>query len=48
MAGDTQLLKTVHDEARALLKDSDGEDAQTVIRLAEAEYVEKFREAAIN
>ncbi|MBP3410166.1 MAG: ATP-dependent DNA helicase RecG [Clostridia bacterium] len=48
MAGDTQLLKTVHDEARALLKDSGSEDAKTVIRLAEAEYVQKFREAAIN
>jgi len=48
MAGDTQLLKTVHDEARALLKDAQSEDAQTVIRLAEAEYVQKFRDAAVN
>jgi ATP-dependent DNA helicase RecG len=47
-AGDTQLLKTVHDEARALLKDAGSEDAQIVIRLAEAEYVQKFRDAALN
>ena len=48
MAGDTQLLKTVHDEARALLKNSRGDDAQAVIRLAEREYVQKFRDAALN
>ena len=48
MAGDTQLLKLVHDEARALLKNAGDPDAQAVIRLAEAEYVQKFREAAIN
>ena len=48
MAGDTQLLKLVHDEARALLKNANDPDAQAVIRLAEAEYVQKFREAAIN
>ena len=48
MAGDTQLLKTVHDEARALLKNPQSEDAQAVIRLAEREYVQKFREAALN
>ena len=48
MAGDTQLLKLVHDEARALLKNANDPDAQAVIRLAEAEYMQKFREAAIN
>ena len=48
MAGDTQLLKLVHDEARALLKNAGDPDAQAVIRLAEAEYMQKFREAAIN
>ena len=48
MAGDTQLLKLVHDEARALLKNANDPDAQAVIRLAEVEYMQKFREAAIN
>ena len=48
LAGDTQLLKLVHDEARALLRDRDNPDAQTVIRMAEEAYVEKFRDAAIN
>lgn len=48
MAGDTQLLKLVHDEARSLLKNRDSEEAQTVIRLAEAAYVQKFQDAALN
>ena len=48
MAGDTQLLKAVHDEARALLKDAQSPDSQTVIRLAEQAYLQKFREAAAN
>ena len=48
LAGDTQLLKLVHDEARELLRNRDSADAQTVIRLAEAAYVQKFRDAAIN
>ena len=48
LAGDTQLLKTVHDEARALLKDAQSEDARTVIRLAESAYLQKFKDAAAN
>ena len=48
LAGDTQLLKLVHDEARSLLRDRDSADAQTVIRLAQEAYVQKFRDAAIN
>ena len=34
LAGDTQLLKEVHDEARSLLRDRDSADAQAVMRLA--------------
>ena len=48
LAGDTQLLKLVHDEARALLRNRDSADAQAVIRLAQEAYVQKFRDAAIN
>ena len=48
LAGDTQLLKTVHNEARALLKAPDSEDAQAVIRLAKENWLQKFRDAAIN
>ena len=48
MAGDTQLLKTVHDEAHALLRDRDSQETQALIRLAEEQYVSKFKEAAIN
>ena len=48
LAGDAQLLKTVHDEARSLLAHPECADAQAVIRLAEAAYLQKFRDAAIN
>ena len=48
MAGDTQLLKVVHDEARNLLKNRESEEAQAVISLAETAYMQKFREAALN
>lgn len=48
MAGDTQLLKLVHDEARALLKNRASEETQAVIRLAEKAYLQKFKEAALN
>ena len=48
LAGDTQLLKLVHDEARELLRNRDSADAQAVIRLAREAYVQKFRDAAIN
>ena len=48
LAGDTQLLKLVHDEARSLLRNRDSADAQAVIRMAEEAYVQKFRDAAIN
>ena len=48
LAGDAQLLKTVHDEARSLLSQPESADAQTVIRLAEAAYLQKFRDAAVN
>ena len=48
LAGDTQLLKLVHDEARSLLRNRDSADAQAVIRMAEEAYVQKFRDAAVN
>ncbi|MBQ8507319.1 MAG: ATP-dependent DNA helicase RecG [Clostridia bacterium] len=48
LAGDTQLLKTVYDEARELLRNAESEDAKTVIALAEAAYVQKFKDAALN
>ena len=48
LAGDAQLLKTVHDEARSLLSRPESAEAQAVIRLAEAAYLQKFRDAAIN
>ena len=48
LAGDTQLLKLVHDEARELLRDRDNPDAQAVIRMAEEAYVQKFWDAAVN
>ena len=48
LAGDTQLLKLVHDEAREMLRNRESADAQAVIRLAQEAYVQKFRDAAIN
>lgn len=48
LAGDTQLLKTVHDEARALLRNPQCEDTQAVIRLAEAAYLKKFSDVSAN
>ncbi|MBQ2278941.1 MAG: hypothetical protein II333_10255 [Clostridia bacterium] len=45
MAGDTQLLKVVHDEARAMLRDADSAQAQAVIALAKEKYEGRFREA---
>ena len=48
MAGDTQLLKTVHDEARGLLKNADSRDAQAMIALAKEKYENRFSEAAVN
>ena len=48
LAGDTQLLKTVHDEARELLRHPESADTQAVVRLAEAAYMQKFRDAAVN
>ena len=48
VAGDTQLLKVVHDEARNLLKNRESEEAQAVIQLAETAYMQKFRDAALN
>lgn len=48
LAGDTQLLKLVHDEARALLKNRDSAETQAVVRMAERAYLRKFKEAALN
>ena len=48
MAGDTQLLKTVHDEARMLMKNPDWEETKLLKTLAAEKYAEKFRDAAVN
>lgn len=48
LAGDTQLLKLVHDEARDLLKNRDSAETQALIRLAEEQYGQRFRDAAVN
>ncbi len=48
MAGDTQLLKEVHDEARALLKTPASPDTETILRLAESAYLQKFRSTPAN
>lgn len=48
LAGDTQLLKEVHDEARALMRQADSPQTRAVMRLAEEAYLQKFKEASIN
>ena len=48
LAGDTKLLKTVHDEARAILSAPDEPDHAQLIALARETYADAFRDAAIN
>jgi len=48
MAGDTQLLKLVHDEARALLRNPDSEETRALTELARTRYMQKFSDAAVN
>ncbi len=48
LAGDTQLLAEVHEEARSLLRQPDSEETQTVVRLARDAYAQRFKDAAVN
>ena len=48
LAGDTQLLKSVRDEALDLLSRPESPETRRVVALAEAAYLDKFRDAAVN
>ena len=48
LAGDTELLKLTHDEARALMAEPDSPDARAVIALARERFADRLRDVAIN
>ncbi len=48
LAGDAELLKLTHDEARSLMARPDAPDAQAVIALARQRFAERLKDVAIN
>ena len=48
LAGDTQMLKLTHDEARFLMADPGEPDARAVIVLAKERFADKLRDVAVN
>ena len=48
LAGDTELLKITHDEARRLLKNSDDDEARAVIEMAKVNFADKLCDIAMN
>ena len=48
LAGDAELLKLTHDEARDLMAAPDSPEAQTVIRLARERFMNRLRDVAVN
>ena len=48
LASDTELLKLTHDEAHALMRDPDSDDARTVIALARERFADRLENVAIN
>ena len=48
LAGDTELLKRTHDEARALMRHPESDDARTVIALARERFADRLEHVAVN
>ena len=48
LAGDTQLLKITHDEARALMKRPDSEETRQVAALARRTVLRNLENVALN
>ena len=48
LAGDTELLKLTHDEARALMQHPDSPDARTVVALARERFADRLDEVGVN
>ena len=48
LAGDAELLKLTHDEARALMASPEESDARAVIALAQDRFADRLRDVAVN
>lgn len=48
LAGDTELLKLTHDEARRLLQTPESDEAQTIIEMARRNFAGKLDDIAMN
>ncbi len=48
LAGDAEMLKLTHDEAKYLMVDPDAPDAHAVIALAKERFADKLRDVAVN
>ena len=48
LAGDAELLKLTHDEARTLMASPDDADSRAVIALAKERFADKLRDVAVN
>ena len=48
LAGDAELLKLSHDEARALMADPDSDEACAVIALARQRFADRLKDVAVN
>ena len=48
LAGDTELLKLTHDEARELMRRPDSDDARAVIALARERFADRLENVAVN
>lgn len=48
LAGNTELLKLTHDEAKFLMADPDDPDARAVIALAKERFADRLRDVAVN
>ena len=48
LAGDAELLKLTHDEARTLMADPDDSEAKAVIDLAKDRFADRLRDVAVN
>ena len=48
LAGDAELLKLTHDEARTLMADPEAPEAKAVIELAKDRFADRLRDVAVN
>lgn len=48
LAGDTELLKLTHDEARTVMREPDAPDFRAVITLAKERFADRLKDVAVN